>query len=520
MSSYSMRFDRFPRPFRKPSVEAPDTESIDLNDPWFADAEPAHRSAVDRLTGMLRENPRAGSIFTLATVIAAACSSELFRKDTGTEQSATLTPLERIETTEEANGDIRVIFNYDQSLRITSWNSREEWDQQLAPEMGNQTFAWHRHIFEKQYAPFKPNPILKTEDEPLFMKAGDYPNFTTVYGNMDIGNIKHVTELFIEDWIDAARSLGKDVETEHDLEQLTAADWMYVLQAPAVQLAYDKRLASIFPEYDKKLTSAHFNKTIEKLVVDGIGVCRDNERVNITSYAIADKLFHLADNGLLYLPATNIIDAKHTRGAFYLSQNPQEMIVVGVDTTFGDGNIETALTVVSPTDEAIWHSQQYDKDVPLTPAARLESLRLFEEMLPDLLPTTRAILEREKLTAMKAAFEGAQTKAEKSVIAREKYNTLLSIVTRDAATATFPLNIPSRLVGLFDQLLSASHELDTLEGNPGAYQATAQTMFADYLHKNGVDADEARAFVGQIDKLPNDERAEQLKKIQTILKNQ
>ncbi len=515
-----MQSERFRLPFQKPPVETPTVAEEDDNfsDPWFtADSEPTHRSAVDRLTHLLRDNPRAGSIVTLATIIAAACSSEMFQKGSANSESQALTPMDHIEIIKEAEGDLRVLFNYDESMRITSWNNREEWDQELTPEMGNQTFAWHRHVFEKQYAPFTASPILQTETEPLLMKANEYPNFTSVYGNMEIGDIRHLTELFVEDWIDAAQVLGKDIDSEHDLETLTAAEWMHVLQAPAIQLQYDKRLASIFPEYNEALTNAHFQKTIEQLVTEGVGVCRDNERINITSYVIADKMFHLADNGLLYLPATNIIDAKHTRGAFYLSQNPQEMIVVGVDTTFGDGNIEKALTVVSPTDEAIWHSQQYDKDIPLTPAARLESLKLFEQLQTDLSPTTRAILEREELLAMKEAFEGTQVKAEKSVIAREKYNTLLSIVTRDAATATFPLNMPSRLVGLFDQLLSTSRELDKLEGNPGVYQATAQTMFADYLQKNGVDADKARAFVGQIDRLPHNEREEQLEIIRGIL---
>lgn len=529
MSSYSMRFDRFPRPFRKPSVESLNVDADELNDPWFTNEHtPAQpETALEKLRKLLERHPLTAVAFTAATIVASACSSELFRTQPHVEENSEvakhdpITLPNQIEISTE-NDDMVIMLGGEYSLRITDWDHREQWDQGLVPETGNPTFAWHRQVLETQYANSFDPAAPAVGIDPIFMEADAYPSFATSYGNMEIGNYEAVTTTLVDSWLTAAqKELHKNFDEESDLSTLTAAEWMYVLQAPTKLLKYDKRLASVFPEYDAKLTDAHWGKNIEELMNDTIGVCRDNERLMVTSYVIANQLFDLADNGLLYLPMVNIVDAKHTRGAFYLSINPVDMVVVGVDTTYGGGDIKNSLTAVSQGEVAIWHSQQYDKDRLFSPRAQLAGLELFLEYSDateqSISPTAEAIIQREKLQAQLKIYERENNSTKKKQLIEDIYNSLFAQIAEDSLLGGLPLNLPSRLVVMYDQLIHIAKERDRLNGKEAVYEATAKSEFEDYLSRNGVNIEKIRTLTHQIDRLPTDEHQARLERIKEIL---
>ncbi len=527
-----MRFDFLPR--KKPvPPENPEEDDDDFTDPFFKD--PQRRTAIEHLRALATENRRAAMAFTAASLVASACATELFRtQPKETEPSDTrkhLTLVNQIEISEERN-DMVIVLGGEHSIRISDWKYRDQWDTDLVPETGNPTFAWHRQVLEKQYAdsftaegkdmsgdPFEGKDM---GGDPFYMPADIYPSFAANYGNMEIGDTQFVTNKFIELWLEAANyELGKNFDDQSDLSDLTAAEWMYVLQAPAMQITYDERLASIFPSYDEELASWHWKKNIRELLRFGTGVCRDNERLTVTSYMIANELFDLADNGLLYLPMVNIVDAKHTRGAFYLSINPVDMVVIGSDTTYGDGDIAKSFTAASQKDVAIWHSQQYDKDLSIAPKDQLIGFELFREYSAathaKISPTTEAILSRQELQARIKLVGSSTNQRERKELVTKIYQDIFTQVSRDALVAPFPLNSPSRLVGLYDLLIKFAKEYDTLYETDGTNEVTAKIQFERYLADNGVDPEKARSLIHTIDRLPANERVERLQKIQKIL---
>lgn len=533
------------RPRQTPSpAENTDDSADDGNDPfshpWFAPEKPRSPATIlEKLRELIEANRTVALTFTAAGLIATACSSRLFETQPNVDatdnnsaigssaQKEAATPLllpDQIEISEEKD-DLVIMFGGEEqySIRITDWTDRELRDTELTLETGNPTFAWHRNVLEKQYADSFNLAAPAVGIDPMFMKADEYPSFATSYGNMEIGNYEVVTTTLVDSWLTAANTeLRKDFDEEADLSTLTAAEWMYVLQAPTKLLKYDKRLASIFPEYDANFTSGHWNKNIEELMNDGIGVCRDNERLMVTSYVVANKLFHLADNGLLYLPMVNIVDAKHTRGAFYLSINPVDMVVVGVDTTYGGGDIKNSFTAASKGEVAIWHSQQYDKDRHLSPQVMVEGLELYLEFnrasTPmKITPVAEAILQREKRQAQIRAYQAEHNIGKKKQLIETIYNDLNTQISDGLSVAPFPLNLPSRLVIMYDQLIFLGIEWDRLNRGDQVHEAAAKSAFRNYLSLNGVDAEAVRKLTHQIDRLPTDERIERLEKIQEIL---
>ncbi len=550
-----MRFEQPPRPPQPPTEDGndhnddegtdplldvwfTDNDTDPLSDPWFTAPETPHspETILEQLRKLVEVNRTVAVAFTAATVIATACSSRLFETQpnadatdnnpaigSSVEKNANTRLLlpDQIEISQEKN-DLVIMLGGERSIRITDWTHRELWDRELTPETGNPTFAWHRDVLEHQYTDSFNLAAPAVGIDPIFMQADEYPSFATIYGNMEIGNYEVVTPALVDSWLTAAKTeLHKNFNKESDLYKLTAAEWMYVLQAPTKLLKYDKRLASVFPEYDANFTSGHWHKNIQELMSDGIGVCRDNERLMVTSYIIANQLFDLADNGLLYLPMINIVDAKHTRGAFYLSINPVDMVMVGVDTTYGGGNIQNSFTAALEGDVAIWHSQQYNKDLGFSPYAQITGLELFQEYSDatdmDISPVAQAILRREKREAQIKAYEAERSLGKKTKLIEEIHNNLFAELGEDSLLGEFPLNLPSRLVHMYDQLIYIATEWDSLKGKDRGHEATAKSEFADYLSRNGVDAEAVRKLTHQIDRLPTNEREARLEKIQEIL---
>jgi hypothetical protein len=135
----------------------------------------------------------------------------------------------------------------------------------------------------------------------------------------------------------------------------------------------------------------------------------------------------------------------------------------------------------------------------------------------DISPVAQAILKREKRQAQIKAYAAERNIGKKTQLIEEIYNNLFTELAEDSLLGEFPLNLPSRLVKMYDDLIYIATEWDSLKGKDRGHEAIAKSEFADYLSRNGLDAEAVRKLTHQIDRLPAKEREARLEKIQEIL---
>ncbi len=457
----------------------------------------------------------------LVAMMAASCEMDLEQASKGVDLN-TIVPLE---LTEE-QGDVVITLNADTAIRISDYAGRAHWD---APLLGvdnhevehNVTFQMHERVMRDQYERSirqedhlyqadQHGPLgttVKYTSEPSRMYPGEYPSYGDVYGNMALGatedDVLYAKNYLETSWLQAANAhFGEHYKTVQDLEALTAAQWMVVLQEPTSALTYDPTLTSLYPQYDAAKTQLHIQKTIAELLEASNGVCRDFERLNISSYVLADEEFHLAERGLLYIPQVNMSDAAHTEGIFMFAKSATETIVVGVNSTDATGDRLDSFIAVPDT--AAWYSQQYGKEFVDSPDHAIEAYQGTLDILgADMNPTARAMLKREVVLANLRGAELADNQVDKKKYLESAFTGLQNQLIEEAALNTPTLDRPSRVVPMYDLLLATAAAYDEVDRSSaaGLHTVAARSLFESYLQKHtGVELDAAREAVELIDR--------------------
>lgn len=503
----------------------PPKELVDLSGATgeLEHAQPATPEWSERVSNWVKrglDSRLARMVPVIAAMFSVSC--EMQAEQLKSVDTSTIVPLELTED----HGDVVITLNADHAIRISDYANRTQWDAAL-PEAGhhaveqNATYQLHAAIMHDQYqrslnqvdtayvadAQGPLNTTTKYTLEPSRMYPGEYPSYSDVYGNLSLGDAKadeEYTRNYIEgSWlISAQKHFGERYQTVQDLEQLTAAEWMVVLQEPATELTYDPSLTSLYPEYDAVKTEQHNKKTIAALIEASVGVCRDFERINITSYALADEMFDLSERGLLYMPQVNMSDAAHTEGMFLFAKSASETIVVGVNTT--DSTADHLNNFIAIPDTVAWYTQQYSKEFVDSPEHAITAYQgLLEIVGGDMNPTARAMLTREVVLANLRAAEAADTKVTKKVYLEEAFRTLQSQLIEESAVTTATLDRPSRMVPLYDLLLATAKAYDEVDISTvnGLHTVAARTLFESYLQQHAkVDLESARGAIDMIDR--------------------
>lgn len=365
---------------------------------------------------------------------------------------------------------------------------------------------------EKVLYPWQKTPF-SLQPEAGRLQSGLNVGFDTFYSNMEFGDEAALTEIITEQWQAYAEKQGWG----DDLSTLDTYQWMQLIQLPSSELQYDKRLGDSFPEYDEKLSELVKNETILELVQDGIGVCRDKERLNIASYIIADNQYNLAERGLLYYPMTNIADAKHTRGMFMVAVNDKDTIAVGVDTTnIVNKDVAVAGGDTKAIDTSVWYMNDTGAEWM---HSNEESSAVYSAFLDDygneLSPTSRSIITREVvvaetslarplLTSLDTATDRQLTIGEISRHLNKAFQMAShELQLEEHGSSSFYLNLPVRQIHMLDGLLVTGRILDSAQStngnekatsNIGAYQGIALDMFAQYMVRTGITKEEVEVI--------------------------
>lgn len=394
-------------------------------------------------------------------------------------------------------------LNTGATLNVEDYAQPEEWNRNLQDIAGaqsvkqNDVYQYHVNIAREQYdlALTPPEAITMkygTKDgvltaqgipevqgslltgfahEAARLPSGLYSDLRSWYGNMELGDQATVEQQLLAEWKTIAAQEGWG-----PLEDLDAYQWMQIIQERGAQLAYDPSLVAIYPEYDPEATEKSQNLTISELMAANRGVCRDVERLNVTSYMLADRQFDLADRGLLYMPVLNSADAKHTRGMFLLAADEDHTVVVGVDTTNADGLTWRRAGDASPQDVTAWYGQGLGKEWLSPEGAKDFYTALLLNYTEDLSPTPRAIAQRELLAAdLQLAADALSRKKpeEKRRIINTAFWNLKNQIDAERMQEVFPLTIADRQSRLCQILLFLAVESGVPENQALAMETIA-----------------------------------------------
>ncbi|MDP3971146.1 MAG: hypothetical protein Q8P90_05675 [bacterium] len=405
------------------------------------------------------------------------------------------------------------------SIFIQDYNKPHNWDIELPAREDawyvpdNTTFQMYKDVFDLQYSQslIDVPALVGTPSggfEPRIMEPGEYPSYAGMYGNMEFGNPDFVQTQMMEEWSSAAERFGwNDLDSLEAFEGLTTYQWMVLLQTPASEFDYDTRLASGYADYDPELTSSHVNLTIEELMIERKGVCRDIERVNISSWVVANEMFDLADRGLLYVPVAQASDAKHTRGMFVLAKPDNSVDVIGVDTTNSRSDVSNSLIDSDPQSVLAWHTQQFGKEHFKSPA---DSILFYETILAeyghDMNSVPRAIVDRELLYAYAKHAEESTNNKTHTERNQEAFDFLSKQLRRESIEEVDILSRPIRVIRLYEVLVRLGIRLDEYQkGNEN--ELIARQEFSHYLERNGIDnPSEVEEYAQVIDKLGSEQR--------------
>lgn len=372
------------------------------------------------------------------------------------------------------------------SITVRDYNQPEQWNMPLpntanvAHVDNNAVYQYHAQIVSEQYersvrgAPYQPKgePTIvyaqHGDIEPGRMTAGDYPSYSDLYGSMQVEHPDEIRSELINRWQKTITEEGWG-----DFDQLDAHQWMQLIQQAGSELQYDFRIASFFPQFDPDLTKEQGARSIDQLLHDGTGVCRDVERLNVTSYHVADETFDLKNRGLLYMTLANSTDAGHARGSFLLATSERTMTAVGIDATNSGGVTEITGGEHTPAEVGAWFTQNVGKEW-LDPIAT-ESFydNLLSEYGKTMQPAAKAIAQRELLAARLQLAEAAEASGNEQS-AKVLYQTMFTSLDQQIfseAVVTAPTKHKfQRLESLSTLLLRLATLCD---------QGTKQTVYRD-----------------------------------------
>ncbi len=424
---------------------------------------------------------------------------------------------------------IELTLDSGHTVKVFDYDEKELWNQDLPEYSGleigvaqsNELYQFYLHAFRSQYYDSVPHveadpgdrivgdsvadtsilELNKYQYEPAFMDKFEYPSFSAWYGNMEFGDRETVEQRFIEDWKDMSRENGWG----DDLRELDVYQWTVLFQNESDDLIeYDDSLTSLYGNHNEERSYEMWNASISEVIKDGGGVCRDYVRISIAQYVLADELYDLGDRGLLLYPMIQYADAKHTVEAFMIATSPDDIHVVGTDST-NQQDVVPALQEYYGTDRlsvaqgdaedvAVWFTQQFSKDW-MDPQQQSAFYRWmmdgYREQLP---PTLQGVSNRGYITAeVRLASAAIDEGQDMNTVMRHYRNAFEALNTQLDIEDTYSdndlIHKPSRRVPQLYLSLRLAHGIDQAAGS-SVNRTRALRRIAEYSADNpDVDMD-------------------------------
>lgn len=507
-----------------------DQDPFDSDDKrWFSQGEgiPHMRNQLDHL-------PRQAGRVLLPAIVMLASTCD-FAVNTGHQDAA-------VDFAPNASADnaIDITFKsisegYTQQdiakIELRDVNKPQFWDQDLAPihdtqrVSSNNLYQYHVGILRQELGGESFQDLKKESRnnssnsregqfgylphhpyEAARMPAGIYPRFDEqvalfhgrdmTLGNMDIQN----PEVFTSEVLQHAQSFS----SEHawgDLNDLSMAQWIQVIDNFNVEQVYDYTLASTDVLYDPVVADEVNRMPVDELVHREEGaVCRDFLREQLAAYLVYSEQFGLEDRGLLMLPVARFSDAGHARSLFVMARGKEDLTVVSTDTTnTRDRALEPQDSTADAT--AVWYGQKIASKEWFGPE-EAQAFFSLTAAAPDMYPTTAAIAQREAIIASLKTAELAlridnDTREFHFQLQRAFNDLILKLNMQSEYEGV--LSKPGQMVPLYDLLVSLGKEIDS------KHEETALKVFSAYVQKNGLSVEDLKMYrtrLQQINRAP------------------
>ncbi len=364
--------------------------------------------------------------------------------------------------------------------------------------------------------------VNKYANEPARMPAGIYPTVGEMHGmgsafadlqaNFSFGDREKFSTYFFE--------RAQQILDEHgwdSFDELSAQQWVLLLDESVSGVHYDTSLASFFSDYDPAMANAVNQMPLDELWErrDEGWVCRDTERMKFGFYVIADEEFHLSERGLLLVPLVRYSDALHARDAYVIATSATDSTLVVTDTTNTSYVRSAEQQDSSEGAAAVWYGQQFGKEWLPPDVAKDFYQTALHYFGDELYLSTEAIAKREILVA---TLEMALASARQgdAVDARRQYTEGFEMLSRQLGTevelgeAGASLQRGERAVPLFDLLLTVAKQADAGDSTQRNYLLALQ-QFEGYRSHKGMtpeDIEVARLVIQDIDVKDPHERAQ------------